>query len=199
MTTDNEKTTWLLGVDVGGTFTDLVAMGSRGEMEFTKSPSTADQSDGVLDAIAKIATKIGRTSQELLGTTRLIVHGTTVATNALLEYRGAKVGLLTTEGFRDEIEFRRSYKESTFNPRLKAPHAICPRRLRVGIPERLDHTGAVLTPLDEAAVLRAIEAFKEQGVEAVAICFLFSFLNPAHEKRVAELVRQKMPKAFVRF
>lgn len=188
---------WSLGVDVGGTFTDVVAIDPNGQMFSTKTPSTKDQSDGVLNGIEKIAGLVGLSQTKLLADTSVIVHGTTVATNALLEYRGAKVGLITTEGFRDELEFRRSYKESTFNPRLKAPETICPRRYRVGVPERITKDGDVLTPLDENAVREAAEFFKSEDVDAVAICYLFSFKNEAHERRTAEIVREVMPDAFV--
>lgn len=189
--------TWSLGVDVGGTFTDLVAISTENDMLTTKTPSTKDQSDGVLNGISKIADLAGLSQTDFLSTTSLIVHGTTVATNALLEYRGAKVGLITTDGFRDELEFRRSYKESVFNPRLKPPHAICPRQFRVGVPERMTKDGDVLVPLDEEAVRQALAFFKQEGVDAIAVCFLFSFRNDVHERRVAELVEEEMPEAFL--
>lgn len=188
---------WRLGIDVGGTFTDLVASGSDGAVLSAKTPSTTDQSDGVMEAIAEVAGQRGMPLEAFLADVDLIVHGTTVATNSLLEMRGAKVGLITTEGFRDELEFRRSFKESTFNPRLKPPPAICPRRHRIGIPERVDASGAVLTPLDEGAVRTALQFFAAEGIEALAICFLFSFLNPAHERRVAELAAEELPGALV--
>ena len=191
------RTSWVLGIDVGGTFTDIVALGDAGEIEAAKVPSTPDQSDGVMSAITKVAGRHGAGGAEFLAATRLIVHGTTVATNALLEYKGAKVGLVTTAGFRDEIEFRRSYKESVFNPRLEPPHAIVPRRLRKGVPERLDHRGEVLTPLDEAACRAALGELRDESVEAVAVCLLFSFVNPAHEARIGALIDEELPGVFV--
>jgi N-methylhydantoinase A len=169
---------WSLGIDVGGTFTDVVLSGRDGALHSTKTPSTPDQSDGVLNGIAKVAAQVGETAEALLARCGIVVHGTTVATNALLEYRGAKVGLITTEGFRDELEFRRSYKESTFNPRLKAPYAICPRRLRIGVPERVAPDGSVLIPLDEDAVRDAVAFLLAEGCEAITVCFLFSFVSP---------------------
>lgn len=193
----NEKNQWVFGIDVGGTFTDLVAVNKDGKMVSTKTPSTPDQSDGVMNGIKKMAEIIGIDVKDLLANSPLVVHGTTVATNALLEYNGAKVGLLTTEGFRDEIEFRRAYKESVFSPRLEAPYQIVPRRYRVGIPERLDHTGNVVTKLDEEAVRRAVRGFIQEGVEAVAVCFLFSFMNPSHEIRVKEIIQEEAPGMFV--
>ena len=191
------ETTWVLGIDVGGTFTDILALGADGEIEAAKTPSTADQSEGVIESIAKVAARRGTPLEDFLKATPLIVHGTTVATNVLLQYTGAKVGLITTAGFRDEIEFRRSYKESVFDPRLKPPHPIVPRRLRHGVPERLDYRGEVLTPLDEEACRAALRQLGEEEVEAVAVCLLFSFVNPAHERRVAELIAEELPEVFV--
>ena len=188
---------WSLGIDVGGTFTDIVLDDGAGTLHTTKTPSTKDQSDGVLNGIAKIAEQVGQSAESLLAECGIVVHGTTVATNALLEYRGAKVGLLTTDGFRDELEFRRSYKESTFNPRLKAPHAICPRRLRIGIPERVSKDAEVLTPLDEVAVRDAVAFLRDECVQAIAVCYLFSFIAPGHERRTAEIIREMAPEIYV--
>ena len=143
---------WTLGIDVGGTFTDIVASCSNGTVESAKVPSTLDQSDGVFSSIKKIARRQNQNLTEFLSQTNLIVHGTTVSTNALLEYKGAKTGLITTDGFRDELEFRRSYKESVFNPRLLAPHAIVPRHLRLGVIERIDYQGNILTHLDHLEI-----------------------------------------------
>ncbi|PWA09430.1 hydantoin utilization protein A [Pueribacillus theae] len=197
MAKTGESSQWILGVDVGGTFTDLVAMAESGQLVTTKTPSTRDQSDGVASGIAKIAEKVGMEVSEFLSRCPLIVHGTTVATNTLLEYDGAKVGLLTTQGFRDEIEFRRAYKESVFSVRLQAPHQIVPRRYRIGIPERLSHTGEVITPLDEGAVRLAVRKLVDEGIEAIAVCFLFSFVNPQHELRVKEIIQEEAPHLFV--
>ncbi|MES2450102.1 MAG: hydantoinase/oxoprolinase family protein [Pseudomonadota bacterium] len=186
---------WAIGIDVGGTFTDIVARHGDGRVHSAKTPSTPDQSDGVIAAIARIAAAEKVAVPLFLADVALIVHGTTVATNALLEMRGARVGLITTEGFRDEIEFRRAYKESVFNPRLKAPPAICPRRYRIGVPERIHADGTIGIPLDEAAVREALAFFREEGIEAVAVAFLFSFLDTRHEQRVADIVREEMPQA----
>ena len=187
----------MLGIDVGGTFTDLVALDGKGGLHSTKTPSTPDPSIGVMNGIAKIAGMLGEETGHFLSRCSLIVHGTTVATNTLLEYSGAKVGLLTTEGFRDEIEFRRGYKESVFSPRLPAPYPIVPRRLRIGVPERLDAAGNVIRELDEDAVRKAVRFLVDEGVEAIAVCFLFSFMNPAHELRVKEMIEQEAPGLFV--
>jgi len=188
---------WVLGVDVGGTFTDLVLTADHGKLVSAKTPTTSDQSNGVINGIKKIADILEMNYESFLNRCSLIVHGTTVATNTLLEYNGAKVGLLTTEGFRDEIEFRRAYKESVFNVRLKAPHQIVPRRYRIGIPERLDKEGNVLTKLDEEVVRKAVRQFKKDGIEAIAVCFLFSFVNPEHENRVKEIIAEEAPDMYV--
>lgn len=193
----NKPATWVLGIDVGGTFTDLVAMSNDGKIISTKTPSTIDQSEGVIHGIEKIATLLGKSFSELLVACPLIMHGTTVATNTLLQYNGAKVGLLTTEGFRDEIEFRRAYKESVFSTRLQAPYQIVPRQFRMGIPERLDKKGEIIIPLDEEAVRKAIRQLVREEVTSIAVCFLFSFVNPNHEQRVKELIKEEAPHLFV--
>ncbi|MEK3888804.1 hydantoinase/oxoprolinase family protein [Bacillus sp. FSL K6-3431] len=194
---EKNRSNWVFGIDVGGTFTDLVAMDNSGSMYTTKTPSTSDQSDGVINGIKKLSDIIGIKVEEILSNSPLVVHGTTVATNTLLEYNGAKVGLLTTEGFRDEIEFRRAYKESVFSPRLQAPHQIVPRRYRIGIPERLDHEGNIVKSLDETAVRQAVRQLVKEGIEAIAVCFLFSFINSNHEKRVREIIEEEAPDVFV--
>ncbi|RXZ82063.1 hydantoinase/oxoprolinase family protein [Paenibacillaceae bacterium] len=193
----NETEAWRLGIDVGGTFTDLVALGNDGQLESTKTPSTPDPSEGVMNGIAKLAGQLGLSLGQLLEQSPIIVHGTTVATNTLLEYSGAKTGLITTEGFRDELEFRRAYKESVFSPRLQPPHPIVPRHLRLGVPERLDAAGNVIRELDEDAVRQAVRQLVDEGIEAVAVCFLFSFLNPVHEQRVRELITEEAPHLFI--
>lgn len=196
---DQEKNTsnWVLGVDVGGTFTDLAVTTGEGKLISAKTPTTSDQSDGVINGIEKIAHLLDMSYESFLQQCPLIVHGTTVATNTLLEYNGAKVGLLTTEGFRDEIEFRRGYKESVFNVRLKAPYQIVPRRNRIGIPERLDKDGNIIRDLDEQSVRNAVQQFLQDGIEAIAVCFLFSFVNPAHENRVKEIIQEEAPNMFI--
>ena len=187
-----------IGVDVGGTFTDLAVADEDARLFITKTLTTpGEEATGILNGLAKVATHYGLELRELLRRTDVIVHGTTVATNAMLQYRGAVTGLRTTEGFRDEIEIRRGIKESVFNAKLEAPFAIAPRRRRLGVPERVDHRGEVLVPLDEEAARGAIRKLKDQEVQAIAVCFLFSFLAPAHERRVRELIAEEYPEAHV--
>ena len=181
-----------LGVDVGGTFTDFVLARPDGDIVLSKVPTTlADQSAGVMQGIAALAAKEGLSARALLEATDLVVHGTTTADNTLIEMNGATVGLLTTEGHRDEIEIRRGYKEEIWDPAFPPPIPIARRRHRFGIPERLDFRGAVVTPLDEDAVRRAVRRLRRDKIESIAIVFLFSFLNPAHELRAREIVREE--------
>ena len=183
-----------IGIDVGGTFTDLVAGGADGVIFKTKSPSTPGaESEGIMASLADAATHYGLGLDGLLASTEVIVLGTTVVTNTMLEYSGANTGLITTGGFRDVIELRRSYREHLFDLRLKAPHPIIPRHKRLGVTERIDFRGDVQIPLDEEEARSAVARLKELDVESVAVCFLFSFMNPAHERRVREIVEENLP------
>jgi N-methylhydantoinase A len=187
-----------IGIDVGGTFTDLVYTDGADSIGVVKTPTTPEnQAIGVIAGIKKIAAREGMTARELLVKTDLIIHGTTVATNTMLEFNGAKTGLITTKGFRDDIEIRRGYKENIFNPRLPAPVPIARRRHRLTVNERIDREGKALVPLDEAEAVRAARKLKEAGVESIGVCLFFGFLNPAHEKRIAGIIRREYPEAYV--
>ena len=153
--------------------------------------ATSDPSIGVLEGLGVLATTLGIDRPRLLAATERIVHGTTVATNALLERKGAKVGLLTTEGHRDVLEMREGLKpEDRYNLRLAAPEPLVPRRLRFGVKERMRADGSVMTPLDTTSVERAVEDLASAGVTSVAICFLHAWKNAAHEVAAAEIVRK---------
>ncbi|GIX47361.1 MAG: N-methylhydantoinase A [Candidatus Tectimicrobiota bacterium] len=183
-----------IGVDVGGTFTDFVVVQDGAPPRYFKTHSTPhDPSEGVLAGLQEVAAAYGLSLSDLLAATALLIHGTTVATNTLVERKGAKVGLLTTAGFRDVLEIREGMKEDRYNLRMPPLEPLVPRYLRLGIPERVRWNGEVAVPLDEAAVARAIAHFRQEGVESLAVCFLFSFLNPAHEQRAAALLRQAFP------
>jgi N-methylhydantoinase A len=134
---------------------------------------------------------------ELLGRTERIVHGTTVATNALLEHKGAKVGLLTTEGHRDVIEMREGLKDDRYNLRMPPPRQLVPRALRLGVTERMRADGTIETPLDRTSLATSIETLKRAGVEAVAVCYLHAWRDPRHERETAEALAQAMPDAYV--
>jgi N-methylhydantoinase A len=185
-----------VGVDIGGTFTDVVCRSTTGEVKLVKIPTTrADPSAGVLHAVRHMAQDWGIGSEHI----QRFVHGTTVATNAVLERKGARIGLITTRGFRDVLEIGRQNRHDVYSGMLQpeTPGFLVPGALRREVPERLDATGAVLVPLDEEAVAREAAHLVAQGVQAIAISFLFSFLNPEHEQRAAEVVRQAHPELMV--
>jgi len=188
---------WRVGVDIGGTFTDFALLKGE-EVVLEKTLSTPeDRSEAVMLGLARLAEREGLPLRDFLARVEALVHGTTVADNTLIEMDGAVTGLLTTQGFRDELELRRGYKEDIWDVRLEPPPVIVPRRRRQGVPERILHDGSVHRPLDEEAARRAIQHLARQGVESVAISTLFSFVNPAHERRLAELVREALPEAMV--
>jgi N-methylhydantoinase A len=183
-----------IGIDVGGTFTDLVLARRDGSIALAKSATTPDdQSRGVVDGIGLLASAEGLEVSTLLARTSAIVHGTTTADNTMIEMSGAVTGLITTAGHRDEIELRRGYKEDIWDPAIAPPPAIAPRRRRIGVPERLDYEGAVVIPLDEDAVRAALRRLKQQGTESLAVVFMFSFVNSAHERRVREIAAEECP------
>jgi N-methylhydantoinase A len=187
-----------IGTDVGGTFTDLVVVNDLGRTTLAKVPSTpADPSIGVLDGLQLLADALGLQRAALLAETDRIVHGTTVATNALLEHRGAKVGLLTTEGHRDVIEMREGLKDDRYNLRLPPPEQLVPRKLRLGVRERMRADGRVETPLDQDSLNRAIAALERERVEAVAVCYLHSWRDPSHEYATRDAVKRALPGAYV--
>jgi len=187
-----------IGIDVGGTFTDLVAVDDSGKAVLAKVPSTpTDPSIGVLDGLQLLANTLGLELAALLAGTDRIVHGTTVATNALLEHKGARVGLLTTEGHRDVVEMREGLKDDRYNLRLPPPEQLVPRRLRLGVRERVRPDGRIETPLDAASLDRAIEVLQGERVEAVAVCYLHAWRDPSHEHASRDAVRRGLPRAYI--
>jgi N-methylhydantoinase A len=187
-----------IGIDVGGTFTDIVVSTAGGETIIAKTATTpADQSDGVLDGIGLAAERLGLTAAGLLRGTSRIVHGTTAATNALLEGKAARVGMLTTEGHRDVIEMREGLKPDRYNLRMTPPTPLVPRRLRLPVTERIRADGSVEIALDRASLDTAIDRLRDADVQAVAICFLHAWRNSIHEQLAAEAVRDRMPGVYV--
>src|SRR6516165_8974510 len=181
---------WQIGVDVGGTFTDLLALDpERGVFRVAKVLSTPeDQSIGFIAGLAELET-------DLAGVAAL-VHGTTVATNAVLERKGARCGLIATAGFRDVLELGRRTRPNPYGM-TGSFEALIPRDLRAEVPERVDAAGRVLTPLDEAAVRREVHRLRERGAEALVIHFIHAYANPAHEQRCGEIAREIWPNRFV--
>ena len=187
-----------IGIDVGGTFTDLVAVDGKGQVVLAKAPSTpGDQSVGVMEGLGRLAQALGLERAAMLRQTERIVHGTTVATNALLERKGARVGLLTTEGHRDVIEMREGLKDDRYNLRQPPPVQLVPRHLRLGVRERMRPDGRVEIPLDRASLDDAIGVLKREQVAAVAISFLHSWRDSSHERAAAAAVRSAMPGVYV--
>lgn len=184
---------WLVGVDTGGTFTDLIAVEQNtGELRRAKVPSvSSDPSAAVLDAMDKLFAE-GIDPADI----SLFVHGTTVATNALLEGKGVRTGLLITRGFRAVYEARgwsQPRGSDLLDTFYQKPPLLASQWLTEEVRERLDYRGEVVTPLDEAGLRDSVHRLKAKGVEALAVCFLFSFLNPAHERRAAEIVAEIAP------
>ncbi len=187
-----------IGIDVGGTFTDLAAVDERGSVVIAKSASTPrDPSDGLMDGLGLLAAELGLDLRTLLERTASIVHGTTVATNALLERKGAKVGLLTTEGHRDVIEMREGLKDDRYNLRMPPPVPLVPRARRLGIRERMRFDGTVATPLGTTSLGTALARLERDDVDAVAVCYLHSYRNPKHEVETGRAVAKRLPRAYV--
>jgi N-methylhydantoinase A len=179
------------GVDIGGTFTDLVVVDeTSGAIRVGKVLTTAkDPAHGVEQGVQALLDEAGVAPDRV----RAVAHGTTLATNALIERKGARTALLTTEGFRDAVEIQREGRYDMYDLLIDPPAPLVPRHLRREVPERLLPNGAVLRPLDEAAARRIIAELLQAGVEAVAICLLHAYLNPVHERRLAALVMEVAP------
>lgn len=183
-----------VGVDIGGTFTDLVILTPDGALHKRKVPSTpSDYSRAIIDGIQSFCREAGL-SPEAIGE---LVHATTVATNAILERKGARTALITTAGFRDILELRRIRIPMSYDLGWQKPVPLVERAWRLEVPERMDARGNPLTPLDPEALDRAIDTLIAEGIEAVAVCFLHAYRNPGHERAVGEALRTRMPKAYV--
>jgi N-methylhydantoinase A len=192
------KTGSLIGIDVGGTFTDCVLVQADGSTVVEKTFTTPeDPSKGVLDGLEKLASKTGLPINDFLAAVIRIVHGTTITTNAVLTGRGAKTGFVTTEGFRDVLLMRRGVREDQFNSKCAPPAPLVPRSLSYTVVERVGCEGRENVPLDRQGVREVVRTLKRNGVESVAVSFLFSFLNPGHELEVAEILKEDFPTAYV--
>ena len=180
--------------DIGGTFTDVAVLTSDGRLATRKLPSTPDNyADAVIAGVRGLLEEIGSPLDAL----EELLHGCTVATNAILEGKGAPTALLTTRGFRDVLELRRVRVPNLYEPLYERPPPLVPRQFRFEIDERTGPRGEVLRPLDETGVRAAAARIHAAGMEAVAVCFLHSYANPAHEQRTGELLREALPGVFV--
>jgi N-methylhydantoinase A len=195
-----------LGVDIGGTFTDLVLLDEDGELITTKALSTPGELEvGVFNAVQNAAEQKGMTGEQLLAKVKAFGHGTTQATNAVIERTGARTGLLATRGFGDTLALQRlmGFTAGVPSDRLgwyskrRHPQPIVPRRLVREIRERVDHAGRVLAPIEEEGVRRAVRELLDAGVETFAVAFLWSFRNPEHERVAARIIREMAPNAYV--
>lgn len=187
-----------IGIDVGGTFTDFLVSDESGNAEVFKVLSTPkDPSEGVYNGLKEIAAAKGLSLSELFDSVEIIVHGTTITTNAVLTGKGAKTGFITTRGFRDNLNMRRGLKEDQYETKYGPPPPLVPRKLIQVVGERIDCEGNELIPVNTEDVSKAIEIFRKEGVEAVAISFMFSFFNPSHEKTVGKMVEEALDGVYV--
>ena len=184
-----------IGIDIGGTFTDFALLKGTQVIVHKNLSTPEDRSIGVMNGLEILADKEGLKLHDFLGQCDAIVHATTVADNALIEMNGALTGLITTEGFRDEIEYRRGFKEDIWDVRLAPPKQITQRRRRLTVSERVLFNGSIHKPLDEDSVRAACRKLRKQGVKSVAVSLLFSFINPAHEKRIGQIIAEELPGA----
>ena len=185
---------WRIGVDSGGTFTDVCLFDdATGRVAVWKVSSTsADPSDGIARGVAEGLAEVGAGAADV----GYFGHGTTVATNALIQHRGVKTGLITTDGFRDLLEIGRQKRPDLYDMQADKPPTLVPRDLRLEVPERMHHDGTVETPLDEDAFRQAVRTLRAAGVEAVAVCFLYGFVSTAHESAAARILTEEFPAAF---
>jgi N-methylhydantoinase A len=182
-----------IGVDVGGTFTDFLLMEDPGDFSVYKTPTTpSDPSVGFFSGLSEMADANNLTTNEFLSLVDLIVHGTTVTTNAVLTRTGARTALLTTDGSRDVLEHRRGWREELYDNKLAMPTPLVPRYLRFGIEERTNLLGEIVTPLDEKSVDNAIVQCRAEGIEAIAVCFKHSYANSNNEEEVEAIVRREL-------
>src|SRR5947199_4324202 len=178
------------GVDIGGTFTDIVLLGDDGERHTKKVSSTVDDyARAIVDGLAALLAEISAAPDGIVE----LLHGTTVASNAILEHKGARTGLITTKGFRDVLEIRNLRMPRLYDMSWTKPPPSVERRLRTEVDERVNAEGGIDRPLDEASVERAVRFLVSERVEAIAVCLLHSYLNPAHEERVKEIAARLAP------
>src|SRR5438309_11027910 len=178
------------GVDIGGTFTDIVLLGDEGERYTKKVSSTVDDyARAITEGLAELLAETGAEANGIIE----LLHGTTIASNAILEHKGARTGLITTKGFRDVLEIRNLRMPRLYDMSWTKPPPLVERRLRTEVDERINAEGGVDKALDAASVEKAAGFLRDEGVEAIAICLLHSYLNPAHELRVKEIVARLAP------
>ena len=183
-----------IAVDIGGTFTDVALMTSGGRLATFKLLSTpADYAEAVVHGVRELLRQLELTPEDV----EEVLHGCTVATNAILEQKGATTALITTKGFRDVLELRRTRVPRLYDPLYQKPAPLVPRRWRYEVRERIDATGQEVSPLDRDDLQRIVESIKAVGVEAVAICLLHAYANATHEQSIARVLREELPHCFI--
>ncbi|MGZ8533727.1 MAG: hydantoinase/oxoprolinase N-terminal domain-containing protein, partial [Candidatus Binatia bacterium] len=184
---------YAIAVDIGGTFTDLVAFDHETQkVIYSKSPTTYDNLvEGILDCFNKAQLKPAQAS--------IVNHGTTLVINSLIQRKGSKTALVTTQGFRDILEIARGNRPDPFDLHYQRDEPLIPRELRFEIPERMGSKGEVVTPLDVAGLEKLAAAIRKLGVESVAVFFMNSYVNPAHEEAAAEKLKELLPDTYITF
>ncbi len=184
------RITYRVGVDIGGTFTDIVLLGSDGAVHTKKvSSSVENYAQAIVEGLAEVCRESGMTGADI----EEIRHGTTVASNAILEHKGARVGLITTKGFRDVLEIRTLRMPKLYDMGWEKPPALVERHLRFEVDERVTGKGEVERPLDPKEVEGVVDALLAERVEAIAVCLLHSYANPAHERMIKEILQRRAP------
>src|SRR5437867_5414984 len=181
---------WRVGADIGGTFTDIVFLGADGTLHTKKVSSSVDNyARAIVAGMTTVFHEAGLSGRDIVE----VLHGTTVASNAILELKGARTGLITTKGFRDVLEIRRIRMPKLYDLSWEKPVTLVERYLRAEVDERIDAQGHVLKALDPGEVERVLDRLLAEKIEALAVCLIHSYANPAHEARIAEIVRRKAP------
>src|SRR5699024_1783323 len=184
-----------LGVDTGGTFTDTAIInGSSGEVLITKVPSTPNNpSVAVVNGLEEITEKSGISTEDI----SFFIHGSTVATNALLEQKGAKTALITTEGFRDVLEIGRQSRPKLYDFKARRSEPLVPRKLRIEVSERITGNGKVIKPINKKQIIKIANELKKDNIQSIAVCLINSFINPKHEKEIQKVIKEVYPEVFV--
>ncbi len=182
-----------IGVDIGGTFTDVALEGGRAPATAKVPTTPVAREAGVLEALEVVLAR----AEAAPGDVAVVIHGTTLATNALIERKGARTALITTDGFRDVIEMGTESRFDQYDLDIEKPAALIPRRLRFAVPERMSAQGEPLLALDAGSVAALVPRLREQKIESVAIAFIHGFANPAHERLAAETIGRALPELTV--